>query len=145
MGKWVTTFPFYSSWLQDQKPEMPKHHDKDYSQSEDTVIGHDVWIGKDAMILSGVHVGNGCIIGAGAVVRPTIYDVYGNGHKSVPAYSIVIGNPGVITGTRIDASYIPKMQEISWWNWSDTELQMAMPLLCSGRIFEFIKKYGKDK
>lgn len=72
----------------------------------DTVIGNDVWIGYDATIMPGVHVGDGAIIGAKAVVT-----------KNVPPYAIVGGNPAKIIRTRFDEATIAELQNIAWWNW----------------------------
>ena len=56
-----------------------------YASDRPIYIGDDVWIGESAIILSGVHIGNGCIIGAGAVVR-----------DNIPEYAVVAGNPAKI-------------------------------------------------
>lgn len=56
-----------------------------YKDSAPCVIGDDVWIGRRVMIMPGVHIGNHCIIGAGAVVT-----------KDVPDWAIVAGNPAVV-------------------------------------------------
>ena len=58
---------------------------KEFGHDPDLIIDDDVWIGSDAIILCGVHVGRGSIIGAGAVIR-----------NNVPPYSIVIGNPAKV-------------------------------------------------
>jgi acetyltransferase-like isoleucine patch superfamily enzyme len=55
------------------------------------VIEDDVWVGARAIILPGVTIGHGSVIGAGAVVA-----------KSVPPYSIVVGNPGRVVRSRLD-------------------------------------------
>lgn len=72
----------------------------------DTRIGNDVWIGREAVIMPGVTVGNGAIIGAGAHVA-----------KDVPAYSLVVGNPARIVRQRFDDSTIGALEKIAWWDW----------------------------
>ena len=72
----------------------------------DTVIGNDVWIGMEAIILPGVTVGDGAIIGARAVVA-----------ADVPAYAIVAGNPAHVIKRRFDDRTIERLQAIGWWNW----------------------------
>ena len=72
----------------------------------DTVIGNDVWIGMEAIILPGVTVGDGAIIGARAVVA-----------ADVPAYAIVAGNPAHVIKRRFDDRTIERLQAIAWWNW----------------------------
>lgn len=64
--------------------EIPMHL-QGYKESEPVVIGDDVWIGRRAMIMPGVHIGNHCIIGAGSIVT-----------KDVPDYAIAAGNPAVV-------------------------------------------------
>lgn len=75
-------------------------------------IGHDVWIGRRAMIMSGVTIGNGAVIGAGAVVT-----------RDVPAYAIVGGVPAKIIRFRFDQQTIGKLQATAWWEWSDDDLK----------------------
>lgn len=71
----------------------------------DTVIGNDVWIGYDALILPGVRIGDGSIIGARSVVT-----------KDVEPYSVVVGNPGVVVKKRFDDTIIEKLLKTQWWN-----------------------------
>lgn len=79
---------------------------------EKTIIGNDVWVGRNAIIIAGVKIGNGAIIGAGAVVT-----------KDVPDYAVVAGNPAKIIKYRYSAEQIKKMNEIAWWNWSDEKIR----------------------
>jgi virginiamycin A acetyltransferase len=72
----------------------------------DTIIGNDVWIGRDAVIMPGVRVGDGAIIGAHAVVA-----------RHVPPYAVVVGNPGRITRLRFDEATIARLLTIRWWDW----------------------------
>ncbi|MCO5057460.1 MAG: CatB-related O-acetyltransferase [Rhizobiaceae bacterium] len=72
----------------------------------DTVIGNDVWIGMEAIILPGVTVGDGAIIGARAVVA-----------ADVPAYAIVAGNPAHVIKRRFDDRTIERLLAIAWWDW----------------------------
>lgn len=75
------------------------------------VVGSDVWIGDKAIVLPNVTIGNGAIIGAGAVVT-----------KNVPDFAIVGGNPAKIIKYRFSESQIAKLNETKWWNWSDDEI-----------------------
>ncbi len=72
----------------------------------DTVIGNDVWIGMEAVILPGVHIGDGAIIAAKSVVS-----------RHVPPYAIVAGNPSTVVKKRFDDRTIGKLLAIAWWNW----------------------------
>lgn len=80
--------------------------------SEQTVIGNDVWIGYRAIIRGGVKVGNGAIIGAGAVVT-----------KDVPAYAIVGGVPAKVIRYRYPQDVIERLEEIKWWEMEDNVLK----------------------
>lgn len=71
------------------------------------IIGHDVWIGTQSIILSGVNIGNGAIIGANSVVT-----------SNVPPYAIVGGSPARVLGYRFSESIREKLLEIQWWHWS---------------------------
>lgn len=73
-----------------QRTDIPMIH-QGYEEHRPVVIGDDVWIGSRVTILPGVHIGNGCIIGAGAVVT-----------KSVPDYCIAAGNPARVVKKRDD-------------------------------------------
>lgn len=77
-----------------------------YSKGK-VVIGNDVWIGTQVVILSGTEIGNGAIIGSGCVVT-----------KSIPDYAIVVGNPSKIIGFRFEEEVINRLRELKWWNLS---------------------------
>lgn len=99
----------------------------------DIVVGNDVWVGIGARILSGVTIGDGCVIGAGAIVA-----------KSIPPYSIVVGNPGRIVKKRFDEETIEKLLLMKWWNWNYKDIYHAIPLLLSTDIdglFSYYKEY----
>ncbi len=72
----------------------------------DTIVGNDVWIGRDAIIMPGVRIGDGAIIGAAAVVT-----------KDVPAYAVAAGNPARVVKRRFDDQTIARLLAIAWWNW----------------------------
>ena len=69
------------------------------------VIGNDVWIGSNALIMGGVEIGDGAVIAAGAVVT-----------KNVPPYAIVGGNPAKVLRFRFDEKTIYELMEKKWWN-----------------------------
>lgn len=89
----------------------------------DIVIGNDVWIGYEAVILSGVTIGDGAIIGTRAVVT-----------KDVPSYTIVGGVPAKPIRKRFDEETIQKLEEIRWWDWEEERIKKNIQAIQSGDI-----------
>ena len=113
----VTTFPFYT--LEGWDMEPPALSDMPFKG--DTVIGNDVWIGQNAVILPGVHIGDGAIIGANSIV--------GN---DVDPYTIVVGNPAKPLRKRFDDELIGLLLKFKWWDKSVEEINSLIPILtCS--------------
>lgn len=88
--------------------------DQDYPSeaSIKTKIGNDVWIGANAMVIEGVEIGDGAVIGAGAIVT-----------KSVPPYAIVVGAPAKVIRFRFAPETIEKLIELKWWDLTDEKLK----------------------
>ena len=86
-------------------------------------IGNDVWIGYEAVILSGVTIGDGAIIGTRAVVT-----------KDVPSYTIVGGVPAKPIRKRFDEDTIQKFKEIRWWDWKEERIKKNIQAIQSGDI-----------
>lgn len=83
------------------------------------VIGHDVWIGQNVIIVASCkRVGNGAVIGAGAIVT-----------KDVPPYAVVAGNPAKVIKYRFDAETIDKIEKSKWWLYDKNELVRQWSLL----------------
>ena len=113
----VSTFPFYT--LEGWEMEPPAL--KDMPFKGDTVIGNDVWIGQNAVVLPGVHISDGAIIGANSVIG-----------CDVAPYTIVIGNPAKELRKRFDAELIDLMLRLKWWDKSIEEINSLIPILtCS--------------
>ena len=113
----VSTFPFYT--LEGWDMEPPASSDMPFKG--DTVIGNDVWIGQNAVILPGVHIGDGAIIGANSVVG-----------CHVAPYTIVVGNPAKALRKRFDDELIDLLLRFRWWEKSVEEINRLIPLLtCS--------------
>ncbi len=89
----------------------------------DTVIGNDVWIGQNVTLLPGVHIGDGCIIGANSVVA-----------KDIPPFSIAVGNPCEVKKKRFDDELIEYLLELKWWDKSPDWISKNMDALCSGDL-----------
>ena len=83
----------------------------DEAKNRRVVIGNDVWIGHGVIILPSVTIGNGAVVGAGAVVT-----------KDVPDFAIVAGNPAKVIRCRFDEAKIKQLNESQWWDWADEEI-----------------------
>ncbi|MBL8594309.1 MAG: type B chloramphenicol O-acetyltransferase [Devosia sp.] len=116
---WVSTFPFH------YMPEIAAFAGAadGFRPAGDTIIGNDVWIGSEAIIMAGVKVGHGALIGTRALVT-----------KDVEPYTIVGGNPAKPIRKRFADDEIAMLLEMNWWNWTDEQLAGAMPLFTSNRI-----------
>lgn len=111
------TFPlFFEEWELDKANVTDAWDDKG-----DIVIGNDVWIGYEAVILAGVHIGDGAIIGARAVVT-----------KDVPPYTIVGGVPAKVIRPRFEPAVSARLQRLQWWNWPIEKIHRSLPLLMKG-------------
>ncbi len=93
----------------------------------DITVGNDVWIGYEAVILSGVTIGDGAIIGTRAVVT-----------KDVPPYTIVGGVPAKPIRKRFDDVTIAKLLALKWWDWPEERIKANLARIQSGRIDELI-------
>ena len=115
----VSTFPFYTLEGWDMEPPAMA----DMPLKGDTVVGNDVWIGQNATILPGVHIGDGAIIGANSVVG-----------RDVPPYTIVAGNPANILRKRFDDEIVELLLKFKWWNKSIEEIDSLIPTLTCNDI-----------
>lgn len=91
----------------------------------DIIVGNDVWIGYEAVILSGVTIGDGAIVGSRAVVT-----------KDIPPYTIVGGVPAKPIRKRFDDVTIARLLELKWWDWSEERIKANLKIIQSGRIDE---------
>ena len=117
----LSTYPFpifFEEWGLDAK-DIRQAWDK----RGDIVIGNDVWIGFEAVILSGVTVGDGAIIGTRAVVT-----------KNVPPYTIVGGAPARPIRRRFEDAVIEKLEALRWWDWDEEAIRRAIPAIQSGDL-----------
>ena len=113
------TFPlFFEEW------DLPKSEVVSaWDNKGDIVIGNDVWIGYDAVIMAGVRIGDGAIVGTRAVVT-----------KNVEPYSIVGGVTAKEIRKRFAPEVIQKLMEIQWWNWPIEKIQSSIQNIQSGNI-----------
>jgi len=89
----------------------------------DIVVGSDVWIGYEAVILSGVTIGDGAVIGTRAVVT-----------RDVPPYTIVGGVPARPIRKRFDEETIARLLELRWWDWPEERIAQNIQAIQTGRI-----------
>lgn len=89
----------------------------------DIVIGNDVWIGYEAVVMAGVTIGDGAIIGARAVVT-----------KDVPPYTIVGGVPARDIRRRFSDDVIARLLELKWWDWPAEQIQRNIKNIQAGRL-----------
>jgi len=116
---WISSFPFF------YMPEVPAFRDSadGFRGAGDTVVGNDVWIGSEAMIMPGITIGDGAVIGSRALVT-----------KDVAPYTIVGGNPAKPLKMRFSDRHIALLLEMKWWDWEEAILAAAIPVLCSDDI-----------
>ncbi|AQS06219.1 CatB-related O-acetyltransferase [Clostridium beijerinckii] len=113
------TFPiFYDEWGLDVSLITDAWDNKG-----DIVIGNDVWIGYDAIIMSGVKIGDGVIIGTRAIVT-----------NDVPPYTIVGGIPAKVIKKRFGDDIILKLLKIKWWDWPYEKIKANIKYIQSGDI-----------
>lgn len=113
------TFPlFFEEW------DLPKSDVVSaWDNKGDIVIGNDVWIGYDAIIMAGVTIGDGAIIGTRAVVT-----------KDVEPYSIVGGVPAKEIRKRFSTDIIARLQELQWWNWDADIIRNSIKAIQDGDL-----------
>lgn len=126
--EWISTFPFYF------QANIFKEAKNGFLKTGNTTIGNDVWIGSEAMIMSGITIGDGAVIAARSVVV-----------KDVPAYSVVGGNPAIEIKSRFNKLQIEQLLTLKWWNWKEEKIKDNMQLICSPKIEELWEYWSKNK
>ena len=121
---WGTTYPF--SAFPELWPGAPRNEDYHTSRG-DVTIGHDVWLGSGAIVMSGVTVGHGAVVAAHAIVT-----------KDVPPYAIVGGNPAKVIRYRFDEETVAALLDAQWWDLPRDKIATLIPLLQSDRIRELV-------
>ena len=119
--KSFSTYPFplfFEEWELDRKNVA-----RSWDNKGDIVIGNDVWIGYEAIILSGVTIGDGAIIASRAVVT-----------EDVPPYTIVGGVPAKTIRKRFSEQTISHLLKIKWWDWTKERIAQNIDAIQSGNI-----------
>jgi virginiamycin A acetyltransferase len=112
-----STFPFssFEGWKENAPVEWPNRGD--------TIIGNDVWIGREAVIMPGVSIGHGAIIGSRAVVA-----------KDVPPYAVAVGNPAKVAKRRFSDDVIEQLLAIAWWDWPPDKISQHIPAIAGADL-----------
>ncbi len=116
----ISTYPFYifgNGW----ESAAPKPGDLPFKG--DTIIGNDVWIGYDSLIMPGVKVGNGAIISSRSVVV-----------GDVPAYAVMGGNPAKVIRMRFPDETIALLERVAWWDWPIDKITHHLPQIVAADV-----------
>lgn len=124
---WVTTSPIITS-----KSYGFINDDVKESQKAPPVIGNDVWIGMNSIIMRGIKIGDGAVVAAGSVVT-----------RDIEPYSIVAGIPATHLRYRFSEDQIQKLMKIQWWNWDERKIKENAYLFYD--IGNFIANHSKEK
>jgi virginiamycin A acetyltransferase len=93
------------------------------ARRSDTVVGNDVWMGHEALVLPGVHIGDGAVIGARSVVV-----------ADVPPYAVVGGNPARVLRQRYADADVERLLRVAWWDWPIELVSRHIRTLMSGTV-----------
>ena len=116
----ISTYPFQifgNGW----EKVMPSLADLPYKG--DTVIGNDVWIGYDVLVMPGVRIGNGAIVSSRSVVV-----------QDVPDYAVVGGNPAKVIKERFAPDVVQTLQAVAWWDWPIEKVTRHLQAIVSGDV-----------
>ncbi|MEN9435664.1 MAG: hypothetical protein RIR09_319 [Pseudomonadota bacterium] len=114
---WISSYPF-PAFFEEARGIA------DYSTSKgDVTIGSDVWLCADSIVLSGVRIGHGAVVAAGAVVT-----------QNVEPYSVVAGNPARHVRWRFDEETRSALLQTAWWDWPEAEIRQNVALFCTNNI-----------
>lgn len=122
--KSLSTYPFpifWEEWGLEERKQAGAWDNKG-----DIVVGNDVWIGFEAVILAGVRIGNGAVIGSRSVVT-----------KDVPPYTIVGGAPAKPIRKRFDQPVIDRLEAMRWWDWPPEKIRQSLPQMMDGGLNNF--------
>lgn len=127
----VTTYPFnvFGGAWEENTPD----HLSQLPFKGDIVIGNDVWIGRESVIMPGVKIGDGAIIGAYSVVA-----------KDIPPYTVAGGNPAKVIKKRFDDELTDVLLKLKWWDFEAEKLVDFLPLLCDSDL-EKVKEILKEE
>jgi len=117
---WIATYPLD---IFDARTNPTKKFPVAFQKKGDTVIGNDVWLGYEALIMPGITIGDGAVIGARALVT-----------KDVAPYTIVGGNHAKVIKQRFSDEDIATLLEVKWWDWPEEKIKDHLEGLRSGDV-----------
>lgn len=123
----ISTYPFHvfgGAWAENTPPHLSQLPFKG-----DIVIGNDVWIGRESVIMPGVKIGDGAIVAAYSVVT-----------KDIEPYTIAGGNPVQCIKKRFDDELIKILLRLHWWDFEPNKLSEFLPMLCNSNLSK-VKNY----
>lgn len=123
----VSTYPFAvfgGAWQENTPPHLSQ-----LPRKGDTIVGNDVWFGRECVVMPGVHIGDGAIIAACSVVT-----------KDVEPYSVVGGNPAKLIKKRFSQELIDLLLQWKWWDLEPEQLTEVLPLLCNPDLHQVQEK-----
>ena len=127
----VTTYPFHvfgGVWS-----ERTPDHLSELPRKGDIVVGNDVWLGRESVVMPGVHIGDGAIVAAYSVVT-----------RDIPPYCIAGGNPARLIRQRFSDELTALLLQLRWWDFDPETLAEVLPLLCEPdleKAAQELKKY----
>jgi len=119
----LSTYPFplfFEEWGLEKRNVA-----ESWDNKGDIVLGNDVWIGYEAVIMAGVTIGDGAIIGARAVVT-----------KDVPPYTVAGGIPAKPIKKRYPEETIAALSELKWWDWPEERIAQNLHAIQAGKLNE---------
>lgn len=131
----TSSFRIHRHWFPDDPlaqsaQPLPKPDTSERTRPNTTVIGNDVWLGASSVVLKGVTIGDGAVVGAGAVVT-----------KDVPPYAIVAGNPAQVIRFRFDEETIARLLASQWWD-RDPQFVATLPLNDVEETLRILEAHG---
>ena len=130
----LSTYPFpifFEEWGLSPEPEKIAAA---WDNKGDILVGNDIWIGYEAIILAGVTIGDGAIIGSRAVVT-----------KDVPPYTIVGGIPAKPIRRRFDDAVVEKLETLRWWDWDEETIRRNLPAIQAGDLAALTAAKGQKR
>ena len=121
---WVSSFPFF---YMKEEPAFARALDA-WQPAGDTVVGNDVWMGAEAIVMAGVTIGDGAVIASRAVVT-----------RDVEPYAIVGGNPATVIKLRFEPEVIDKLLAIAWWDWPIEKISEHLPAIVSADLSQLAR------